>query len=69
MVKEGKFPTESPCDMRRQWMNYGDVTGDSTATVYQFACGSVAFFAPGAPNFSFPAQRPVQIAYYGAVVA
>ena len=53
--------------MRRQWMNYGDATGDRTATIYQFACGSVTFFAPDAPTFSLPAQPPVQIAYYGAM--
>ena len=34
-------------------MNYGDATGDRTATIYQFACGSVAFFAPDAPPSHF----------------
>ena len=26
-------------------------TGDCTANIYQFACGSVAYFAPDAPDF------------------
>ena len=28
-----------------------DATGGRTATIYQFACGSVAYFAPEAPDF------------------
>ena len=28
-----------------------DVTGGRTANIYQFACGSVAYFAPEAPDF------------------
>ena len=28
-----------------------DATGGCTATIYQFACGSVAYFAPEAPDF------------------
>ena len=28
-----------------------DATGGRTATIYQFACGSVAYFAPDAPDF------------------
>ena len=28
-----------------------DATGGCTATIYQFACGSVAYFAPDAPDF------------------
>ena len=28
-----------------------DATGGQTATIYQFACGSVAYFAPDAPDF------------------
>ena len=28
-----------------------DATGGRTANIYQFACGSVAYFAPDAPNF------------------
>ena len=28
-----------------------DVTGGRTANMYQFACGSVAYFAPDAPDF------------------
>ena len=28
-----------------------DATGGRTANIYQFACGSVAYFAPDAPDF------------------
>ena len=28
-----------------------DATGGCTATIYQFSCGSVAYFAPDAPDF------------------
>ena len=28
-----------------------DVTGGRTANIYQFACESVAYFAPDAPDF------------------
>ena len=28
-----------------------DATGGRRATIYQFACGSVAYFAPDAPDF------------------
>ena len=28
-----------------------DATGGCAATIYQFACGSVAYFAPNAPDF------------------
>ena len=28
-----------------------DATGGCAATIYQFACGSVAYFAPDAPDF------------------
>ncbi len=28
-----------------------DATGGCTAAIYQFACGSVAYFAPDAPDF------------------
>ena len=28
-----------------------EVTGGQTATIYEFACGSVAYFAPDAPDF------------------
>ena len=28
-----------------------DATGGRTANIYQFACGSVAYFAPEAPDF------------------
>ena len=28
-----------------------EATGGRTASIYQFACGSVAYFAPDAPNF------------------
>ena len=28
-----------------------DATGGRTATIYQFSCGSVAYFAPDAPDF------------------
>ena len=29
-----------------------DATGGCTATIYQFSCGSVAYFAPDAPDFA-----------------
>ena len=28
-----------------------DATGGRTANIYQFACGSAAYFAPDAPDF------------------
>ena len=28
-----------------------DATGSCAANIYQFACGSVAYFAPDAPDF------------------
>ena len=28
-----------------------EATGGCTATIYQFSCGSVAYFAPDAPDF------------------
>ena len=28
-----------------------DATGGRTANIYQFSCGSVAYFAPDAPDF------------------
>jgi hypothetical protein len=28
-----------------------DATGGRTANIYQFACGSVAYFTPDAPDF------------------
>ena len=31
-------------------------TGGCTATIYQFACGSVAYFAPDAPDFAEAAE-------------
>ena len=33
-----------------------DVTGGCAATIYHFGCGSVAYFAPEAPDFEEPGE-------------
>ena len=40
-----------------------DATGGWTAIIYQFACGSVAYFAPDAPDFQEAGELRGQVSW------